>query len=260
MRVANDFVIDMDSIAHNRPPGQLVFGVTYDQIWTLPAFERTCAPYYANLLRAPVRVMPHLWSPTLIDREDWGYQPDGGPWRVAIMEPNIASVKTSHVPLLVCEQAFHRHPQSIAAVHVFNADRFRKGRYFAQFAAGLDIVRRGLVTFQPRYQTGVILRDHANCIVSHHFENAQNYLYYEAIHGGYPLIHNSAMLGDCGYRYRDFDCDDGARALIEAVAGHDADLDGYRIRGRAFLKTLDPCGEARIACYSAAIADCFNQS
>jgi len=41
------------------------------------------------------------------------------------------------------------------------------------------------------------------------------------------------------------------------MACHDAELDAYRARSRAFLKTLDPCGEANVAQYTAAIRDCF---
>ena len=263
MRVANDYVIDMESMANTLPPGQLVYGIEYDQIWTLPAFERTNTAYYANLLRAPVRTMTHLWSPLLIERDaqatgrPWGYKPDGAPWRIAIMEPNRCSVKTCHVPMLICEEVYRRQPQVLAAMQVFNADLFRREGYFAHFAAALDVVRSGLVTFRPRYKISRIMHDLAHCIVSHHVDNAQNYLYYEALHGGFPLIHNSALLADCGYRYRDLDCEDGARALLAAMACHEAELDGYRARSRAFLKTLDPCGEANVAQYSAAIRDCF---
>lgn len=263
MRVANDYVIDTESMVHALPPAQVAHGITYDQIWTLPAFVRTNAAYYAALLRAPVRAMPHLWSPLLIERDaaarglTWGYRPGSAAWRIAVMEPNRCSVKTAHVPLLICEQVVRSHPDALAAIHVFNTDHFRKGQNFGQFAAGLDCVRRALVRFRPRIKVTRILHDDADCIVSHHVDNAQNYLHYEAIHGGYPLIHNSDMLGGCGYRYDDFDCEGGAQALIAAIARHDAELDAYRASARAFLQTLDPCDEANIACYSAAIAACF---
>lgn len=259
MRAANDWVIDMESIAHGRPPGQLVSGVTYDQVWTLPGFARTCAAYYAHLLRAPVRIMPHLWSPVMIEAAapDWGYRPGGGRWRIAVLEPNISTVKTNHIPLLICDVVHRTRPGLMAQVQVYNADRFGKAGYFAQFAASLDVVRCGLVRFEPRYPTGSILAGQGVAIVSHHYENAQNYLYYEALYGGYPLIHNSDQLGDCGYRYRDCDCDDGARALLAAVGGHDAALDGYRAQGRAFVATLDPGDGPNIARYGAAIAEVF---
>ncbi len=44
-----------------------------------------------------------------------------------------------------------------------------------------------------------------NPCLCHQWENAQNYVYYEALHAGYPLIHNSHLLDDCGYRYHNFD-------------------------------------------------------
>jgi len=190
----------------------------------------------------------------------WGYTPDGAPWRIAILEPNLCSVKTCHVPMLICERVYRESPDAIAAAQVFNTDRFNKGQYFAQFASALDIVRDGKVKFRLRYKISKIMHEYANCIVSHHVDNAQNYLYYEAIYGAYPLIHNSDLLGDCGYRYRDFDCADGAGALTTAMAHHDADLDTYRARGRDFLKTLDPCGDDNVALYTAAIRDCFAQA
>jgi hypothetical protein len=258
MRAANDWVIDMESIAHGRPPGQLVSGVTYDQVWTLPGFARTCAAYYAHLLRAPVRIMPHLWSPALIEAAapDWGYRPGGGRWRIAVLEPNISTVKTSHIPLLICELVHRARPGLLAQVLVCNADRFGKAGHFAQFAASLDIVRHGVARFAPRYPTATVLRGQT-AIVSHHYENAQNYLHYEALHGGYPLIHNSDQLSDFGYRYDD--CDEGAVALIDAITHHNADLETYRAKARNFIRTLDPCDKENIACYSAAIADCLNE-
>ena len=258
MRVANDFAIDMQSIAHHRPPGQLVFGVVYDQIWTLPAFAESCTAWYAHVLRAPVRIMPHLWSPTLIAADGVAhYRPGTGRWFAAIMEPNISTVKTCHVPLLVCEQVFRSTPGFLSSIHLYNADPFPVDGYFAQFAATLDCVRQGLVSFAPREKTSVVLREAANCLVSHTIENAQNYLHYEALFGGYPLIHNSGLLGGCGYRYRDLDCEDGARVMIAALLGHDAGLHAYLSKVRDFLGTLDPTSAANIATYSAAIDAAF---
>ncbi len=55
MRVANDFVIDAERMAFGLPPGLVMSGIPYAEVWTLPAFSRTCAAYYAAGYRAPVR-------------------------------------------------------------------------------------------------------------------------------------------------------------------------------------------------------------
>ncbi|RYF79146.1 MAG: DUF2827 family protein [Comamonadaceae bacterium] len=76
---------------------------------------------------------------------------------------------------------------------------------------------------------------------------------------GYPLIHNSHLLGDCGYRYHDFDCEEGARALLRAFATHDASLSDYGARARRFIATLDPEADDNVRAYALAIDALFEQ-
>ena len=218
MRVANDYVIDIERMIFKQPHATVVSEVPYDVIWTLPAFEKTCLEYYRSTLRAPVQVMQHLWSPMLLERavaearpgHTFGYQPGRQRWRLAILEPNICSVKTAHLPMMICDVAHRRDPGFIEYLRVYNAMTLKERPIFVQYARSLDLVRHGIATFEPRFPVFEILGDQADAVVAHSWENEQNYLYYEALHGGYPLIHNSQFLADCGYRYPEFDCDEGA--------------------------------------------------
>ncbi|KVV44135.1 hypothetical protein WK81_13755 [Burkholderia ubonensis] len=262
MRVANDYAIDVERMIFGRPHGMLVSGTGYDMIWTLPAFEKTCAAYYEAALRAPVRTMQHIWSPVLLERaagrnapaQPFGYAPGRSHWRLAILEPNLCMVKTSHISMLLADVAYRHSPGFIEVLRVYNSLQLKSDPLFVGFATSLDLVRHGLASFEARFPTYEIMTQQADAIVSHHWENAQNYLYYEALYGGYPLIHNSTLLGDCGYRYADFDPQDGALALRQAFAEHDGRLDDYRRTARGFLKTLDPLAERNVEEYSAAIA------
>lgn len=266
MRVANDFIIDAERMAFGLPPGLLMSGVPYQQVWTLPAFERTCRSYYEAGYRAPVRVMQHLWSPALIDKAvknrspdaTFAYVPGRQRWRVGILEPNICSVKTCHIPLLVCDVAYRLKPNIFENLRIFNTVPMRDNETFIHFARSTELVRNGLATFEGRYATWNILSEFSDVIVSHHWENGQNYLYYEALYGGFPLIHNSAFLGECGYRYQDFDTQDGGRALIQALWEHDRNLDAYKIKGRELLAKTNPTSEDNIRLYSEAIWSAYS--
>jgi hypothetical protein len=261
MRVANDYVIDIERMMFALPHGMLVSGTPYSAIWTLPAFEKTCAGYYETALRAPVTAMQHLWSPALVERAAngaFGYRPGRPRWRVAVLEPNICMVKTSHIPMLVADLAHRQQPDLIEYLRVFNTMQLKGDAQFVGFARSLDLVVQGRATFEPRLPVHEILTQQADAIVSHTWENAQNYVYYEALHGGYPLVHNSDLLGGCGYRYADFGCEDGALALREAFAVHDACIDDYRASARAFLATLDPLARTNVEQYSTAIAAVVN--
>jgi len=265
MRVANDYAIDVERMIFGRPQGMLVSGTGYDMIWTLPAFEKTCAAYYEAALRAPVRAMQHIWSPELLERaagrsaqdRPFGYTPGRSQWRLAILEPNICMVKTSHISMLIADVAYRQSPGFIEVLRVYNSFHLKGDPLFVGFSTSLDLVRHGLATFEARFATYEVMALQADAIISHHWENAQNYLYYEALYGGYPLIHNSALLGDCGYRYPEFDPQEGALALRQAFAEHDGRLDDYRRAARMFLKTLDPLAERNVEQYSAAIADLY---
>jgi len=123
----------------------------------------------------------------------------------------------------------------------------------AEYARSLKIVQHGAGTFEGRLPVFQIMTELADAVVSHHWENGQNYVYYEALHGGFPLIHNSDFLGGCGYRYNNYDPEDGALALLRAKAEHDHNLDAYRAEARDFLYQLDPLNPINIRNYENAI-------
>jgi hypothetical protein len=261
MRVGNDYVLDIERMVFGLPPAGLVPQVPYDEVWTIPEYARSCAPYYRTLGRAPVRIVPHIWSPQLLEKDarnipdafSFGYQPGKRRWTIGVFEPNVSMVKTSYVPLLACECAHRLDADALDAVRVYGTQNLRQQPTFVQFASGLDLVRHKLASFEDRYPFAQIVARGIDAIVSHQWENAQNYLYYEALYGGYPLIHNSDLIGDCGYRYHGFDCEEGGRVLIDALRHHDANLAQYRATADAFLRTLDPLHEDNVRAYSDAL-------
>jgi len=265
MRVGNDYVIDIERMVFNQPQGLLITGAPYHEVWTLPEYENTCVPYYTSAFRAPVRIVPHIWSPAVLERAlqqlpegaRFGYQPGRRRWRMGMFEPNVCMVKTSYVPLLICEAAHRAQPDFTEHVWAYNTFHMKDRPVFNSFANSLDIVRHGLTSFEARFPIWHTLTMNCDAVVCHQWENAQNYLYYEALYGGYPLIHNSHLIGDCGYRYHDFDCEEGGRVLTHAFAVHDDNLAAYTAQGRAFVATLDPAAESNVKAYTAAIEQLY---
>ncbi|WP_439890871.1 DUF2827 domain-containing protein [Ralstonia sp. 25C] len=267
MRVGNDYVIDIERMIFGKPNGLLVSGAPYHEVWTLPEYETTCMPYYGSAFRSPVRLMPHLWSPIVLEKEAarlpegrrFGYEPGRRRWRVGIFEPNICMVKTSFIPLLCCEAAHRANPDLLERVWAYNTFHLKEHVTFNNFARSLDIVKHGLSSFEGRFPFYQVVSADVDAVMCHHWENGQNYVYYEALYGGYPLIHNSHLIGDCGYRYHDFDCEEGGQALLRAFAEHDANLVAYRDTAKAFLHTLDPESEINVRIYTDALRALYSQ-
>jgi hypothetical protein len=268
MRVGNDYVIDIERYVFDKSHGLLVTGAPYHEIWTLPEYERTCVPYFRSIFRAPVRMMPHLWSPMVLERamagaaaesqpQPFAYTPGRKRWRIGIFEPNICMVKTSFIPMLGCDAAHRAKPRMIEHLWVYNGFQLKDKPAFIGFAQSLNIVRHGLTSFEGRFPLFQVMPANVDAVFAHHWENGQNYLYYEALYGGFALIHNSHLIGECGYRYHDFDCEEGGRALLQAFAEHDANLPAYRARAQRFLATLDPEGEDNVRIYTHAIEQLY---
>jgi hypothetical protein len=258
MRVGNDYVIDIERSMFDQPSGAVLGDKAYDAIWTLPEYEKTCTDYFAVSTRSPVRILPHLWSAHFFDRGvaslpkdlPFGYVPGRERWRVCIFEPNVCTVKTSFIPMLSCEEAYRARPGAFESMRVLNTLHMKEQVHFLHFARTLDLVNHGIATFEARYTVYDFMARFGDCIVSHHWENGQNYLYYEALYGGYPLVHNSELIGDCGYFYPDFDCQAGGRALLRAFEDHDANLPAYRARAAALLRSLAPDNPANVQTYT----------
>lgn len=267
LRVGNDYVIDVERMVFNKPAGFLITGIELDEIWTLPEYECSAKPYFSSALRAPVRLMPHLWSPEVIERASqtlpeglqWGYQPGRQRWRVGIFEPNICMVKTCQLPMLVADCAHRQDPDQLEKLWVYNALALKQHPVFQQFALSLDLVRHGLAYFAGRFPVYELLARDVDAVLSHHWENGQNYLYYEALYGGYPLIHNSTMVGGCGYYYPQFDCETGGQVLLQAKAHHDLHLADYRCQAKQFLATLHPASPQNVEIFDRALTHLYDQ-
>ncbi|WP_175994776.1 DUF2827 domain-containing protein [Burkholderia vietnamiensis] len=230
-----------------KPSGHVFNGTQFDEVWVLEKSQKIDVPLLRTLTRAPVHTMPHLWSPYFLDRRiaalasggvTFGYRPGRRPWHLATLEPNISVVKSCHYPMLACDEFYRAHPEAVQHLFVVNSIHMKAHPTFVHFANNLDLVRQQKATFEPRMDLPGFMARHADAVVSHHWENPQNYLYYDVLYGGYPLIHNSTLLGDAGYYYPDFDSAAGGRALYDAWLHHDERLDDYRAKAGRLLQAV----------------------
>ncbi len=225
--------------------------------WVLPQYEENCAHLLRTLTQRPVVAMPHIWSPYFLElrinasagaETAFGFVPrraDGASrsWRVGIFEPNLSVAKNCAIPMLVCEHAYRTNPQSISGMMVMNSFHMKEHATFLRFALGLELTRQHRATYEPRLQfSDAMMRQKLDAVVSHHSENGQNYLYYDALYGGYPLIHNSPFLQEAGqgFYYPEFSAVEGGEALLRAWRQPPEFWQDYRRKASDYLGTLAP--------------------
>ncbi|QYE36156.1 DUF2827 domain-containing protein [Polymorphobacter sp. PAMC 29334] len=245
----NGAVISLEAITASpvRGDAERYFDIDcYDVLWMTPQHLHTYAGWCRTLYRVPVEPVPQVWAPTFIDNravklgDRFGYRPAAAGWRIGIMEPNITVMKTSHMAMLVCEAAWRGEPDAVREVYVSNTAKHREQPHFLSFASALRATKAGVMSFEPRFVSADFLANYCDAVVTHHWQNGLNYLYYEVLHGGYPLVHNSEFLRDYGYYYPDFAADVGGEVLLAAFHSHDANLAAYRAANAGLVTRLAP--------------------
>jgi hypothetical protein len=238
-----------------------------DEVWLLPK-DAGFTPMMRTLHRCEVHEAPFIWHSHFVERRvqevaeqsglHFGYESrptaaDGtrAGLRVAIFEPNISVVKTSSVPMLVCDEAYRAKRDSVAKMHVLNTLHLKDHPTMLYFANSLDLVREHKAVFHGRHDIVGFMVQHADVVVSHQWQNEQNYSYLDALYGDYPLIHNSPWLGDAGYFYPGFEARQGAMQLLNAGATHERGIDAYRARSRNVFAAVNPFSQHNLDAYAA---------
>ena len=268
MRVGCDYVIDIERAMFNLPMASLCNNTPYDAIWTIPVHERTCKDYFSLICRAPVKIVPHLWNPQFFEMGNsilppeakYGYKKGKPRWRICSFEPNINTLKTSVIPMLVCEEAYRKDPKFLECFRLTNTFHIKDRPAFVSFARSLDIVNHGLVAFEGRFPMYDYMARNGDCIIAHQWECELNYAYYEALFGNYPLIHNSEMLKEYGYYYPDFDAARGGEVLLKAFTEHDRNFKKYRAKCKELFSKLDIYNPFNIKKYTEELVALFSVS
>jgi hypothetical protein len=112
-----------------------------------------------------------------------------------------------------------------------------------RFALNLELTKHSKASYEPRAPFAHLMGEYQmDAVVAHHWECGLNYAYYDALYGGYPLIHNSEFLlkDGVGIYYPDFSATKGGEALLSAWNQPTEYWQDYKKKADDFLKTLHP--------------------
>ena len=251
----NKYVHQQDEFIHGPLNGNSAYigkGSKIDEMWIIPCYEFSLS--YVELIRgAPGYIVPHLWSSELVEYYvkntlkrpiqtiHYSIERRTSPKvNLLILEPNLIVAKTSWLPLMACEKLFQEHPDLIEGVHVYNFPSHKHARHML---GTLSV--SGKVHTHGRTPLPVLLSEFNAAgampiILSHQCLNSLNYLYYEALHFGFPLVHNSPDLDGNGYYYPEDSISGCANQILYAIKHHDRHLHTYKARGATYLANIHP--------------------
>jgi len=250
----NNYIVDMERVLFGDPdaPGIPSWDTGHDETWIIPQQEEHNLEYFQTIYRQEprdVKVVPFVWDPIFIDRNQLilkelgkkipGYTPkEAGQKKISVMEPNLNVVKYALIPILIVESFFRKFGEgSFMQLYIGSGKKLLKHKYFMGMMKTLDIVTRKnpLIKFVSRYPVTTFLAEETDVVLAHQWGNPLNYSYLDALHFGYPLVHNAEFIKDAGYYYKDFSISGGSHQLDIAINKHDNNISKYNIRSNKVL-------------------------
>lgn len=265
----NDYTFTVENISLGAHKNFLIHPhrIQFDELWVNAQYLNTCCSYLKHLYRAPAVIVPHLWLPIFVEKAaadaaertplGWGYKGRPDKAIIGIFEPNISVVKTGVIPFFAAAKFYEDNPTQVSNIYMTNTVRFLENKVFTHLVSGTQAGADRVASAEPRHTFVDFMSTYNAIVVSHQWENAMNYLYYETLYGGYPLVHNSPILRGAGYYYEAFDIDSGAHAIERAWETHDENLQEYKSRAADHLATVDPYEDAVIGVYDKRIRALF---
>jgi hypothetical protein len=252
----NCYVMDQEDFVKDRTDGVITFlggSRNIDVQWVIPSYHHSLE--YLELIRnKPAVLVPHLWHPSILNH----YTPRllNKPYsalffdatkpvhkkiNIVIMEPNMSTMKTAWMPILACEKLHIQHPELIEHVFVFNYPSHKNAWDMIESLTVASKVRK----FNRKSVAEIMYHfnsqsDRFPIFLSHQMLNSLNYIYYELLYYGYPLVHNSPDLDGCGYLYPENHISKCVEQILCAHRTHNSTLETYKANATKYLNRVDP--------------------
>ena len=257
----NRLLMDIEGFVYQLPHSKGTFIGKFgkcDEVWAIESFAFQCD--YLKIIRdTPAYPVPHLWSHSVMkyyhmmrtkseSDETLVYNIEKrkkNKITILIMEPNMQFLKCSWIPIVAAEQLHIKYPDLIDEVYVFNFPETELTNMMVDHLTLGKKIRRFKRLSMPE------ILNHFNNFVettpifaSHQIMTNLNYLYYEALYYGFPLVHNSPELGGCGYEYSTYSVTSCADAMYKAWEHHNKNYLFEREKNLKFMERFDPLNES----------------
>ena len=196
--------------------------------------------YYAQQAEQVVNecsteTIPYLWSPEIFIKQSKLYGIDDLYYKktksrqIVIPEPNIEISKNFYIPILALIHLLRTDASYFNEATIANSMKIIENegiKKFILYNLGLNKFPKKIF-FDNRHVLCSTLNKYNPLLLTHQLFCELNYVFLEALHFGYPLVHNSKMIQNHGYFYEDFQCIDAAEKIKEAFESHNDKLQQY---------------------------------
>jgi hypothetical protein len=184
-----------------------------------------------NKVYPSVKIAPYVWEPLFISDMIGTYKhPTSGPYSFTIIEPNISFQKSSLIPIMICEAYYRRYPDKVHEIAVINGVKLLESVYFKNtILPTLELHKANKLHLLPRADTRSIAKNlNSNILIQHTVNNEYNYIFFEHLMMGFPVVHNFERLKDYGYYYSGDSIKEGEEQIRKILMTHHMRTEAYK--------------------------------
>jgi hypothetical protein len=185
-----------------------------------------------------VKIAPYIWEPILIhehyDIFEWK---NTGSFSFTIMEPNLSFLKCSFIPIIICEEYYRRNSNYVDGVVAINGNTLTKSKYFTETVLpNLDLYSKKKLHLLNRCDIKTVSKTFKhNIVILHAVNNDYNYMFFEFLYMGFPVIHNYSRLRNFGYYYKDNNILEAVNMIDKVIKTHGENLESYKATNRQLI-------------------------
>jgi hypothetical protein len=191
-----------------------------------------------NKVYPSVKIAPYVWDSAFIqDIADIHIWNPSGHYSLTIIEPNISFQKCSLLPIMIAETFFRENPDKLHEIAVINGNMLADSPYFTNtILQNLDVFKKGKLCLLPRTDIRNLSKNlRSNIVIHHTVNNEYNYIFFEHLFMGFPVIHNYEKFKDYGYYYSGNDIFAGAKMIETVINTHGFKLESYKATNKQLL-------------------------
>ncbi len=207
-----------------------------DDIWMSPHYLQNLE-YGLAINQVDIKkgkIVPYVWEPVFfnygLDRPIRWIEPTD--WRntdIIIMDPNISFQKASFYSVLLANAFAKKCKEWMGNVVIINGDKLEMNSNMKNFVLPQMDGLKGRVKLERRKTIHEALEGYPSaCFITNQFTNPFNYMTFELMYCGFPIVHNSDGWEDFGYYYSINKWASAIDTLENAMKNHSVNMPIYK--------------------------------
>jgi hypothetical protein len=230
--LGNTLNIDVESV-HSTPGIDFPHHVTgtVDDVWVSPHYGQNLEYTAALHGLSAGRIAPYVWDRCFTEGRCTRWR-GRGDWRstdIVIAEPNISYQKLFLWPLILCQAFADKYPAWKGRVVVMNTERMKGNVHvMTTVLPGLKLWRDGRIELGGRKSIVELTAAYSSAVfIGHQFNNDFNYMTFELLMAGFPLLHNSVAWSAFGYAWKETELGAATELLHSIMHNHEDVVHSY---------------------------------